>query len=388
MDASADLPNLGDMIDDAVTEVAEEAAESFLKEEEAGNGPQPQEPQDEKNVASEPRMDPVVTQEGGIPPLDISMFTKHPRKRVRRAGKRSVAKIAKFEQNQDTCVGSGGEEANVSLEGEEFANDVTPQTVAPVVSTKHDEKWNERFDRLLEYKAKYGNTLVPQYYQDDSRLGRWVHYQRVEYWIFQETGQAKITKERISRLNAIGFEWDPQKAIWELMFNKLKKFKEIVGHCRVPKGYNKDPELANWVRNQRLEEANLRKGKKSRMTPERYTKLTELGFVWSVPVPARSKAKKTNGKEKATAGAVEVVKVETAVTEETGVVREEAAPTEEAGVVKKEAAPTEETGIVKEEAAPTEETGVIKEETAPIEISGEAGAQNDADGEDLTHVEL
>ena len=55
------------------------------------------------------------------------------------------------------------------------------------------------------------------------RLGRWVHYQRVEYWIFQQKGSAKITEERIARLNAIGFEWDPQKAQWEKMFAKLKE---------------------------------------------------------------------------------------------------------------------------------------------------------------------
>lgn len=55
------------------------------------------------------------------------------------------------------------------------------------------------------------------------RLGRWVHYQRVEYWIFQEKGTAKITEERIARLDQIGFEWDPQKAQWEKMFAKLKE---------------------------------------------------------------------------------------------------------------------------------------------------------------------
>lgn len=46
-------------------------------------------------------------------------------------------------------------------------------------------------------------------------------------------------------------------------------------------GYTRDPELANWVRNQRLEHANMAKGKKSRMTPERFKLLDDLGFRWS-----------------------------------------------------------------------------------------------------------
>jgi hypothetical protein len=33
----------------------------------------------------------------------------------------------------------------------------------------------------------------------------------------------------------MGFEWDPQKAQWNMLFDKLVKFKEEVGHCKVPK---------------------------------------------------------------------------------------------------------------------------------------------------------
>ena len=48
-------------------------------------------------------------------------------------------------------------------------------------------------------------------------------------------GTGKITPDRISRLDAMGFEWDPQKAQWNIMFDKLQKFKEDTGHCKVPK---------------------------------------------------------------------------------------------------------------------------------------------------------
>ena len=64
------------------------------------------------------------------------------------------------------------------------------------------------------------------------RLGRWVHYQRVEYWLLQQAEPAKITEERILRLEAIDFEWDPQKAKWEQMFEKLKLVRTIaIEYC-------------------------------------------------------------------------------------------------------------------------------------------------------------
>ena len=75
--------------------------------------------------------------------------------------------------------------------------------------------------------------------------------------MYQTTGKGKISPERIARLDAIGFEWDPQRARWNIMYQKLLQFCNEHGHCRVPKGYHRDTELANWVRNQRLEYANL-----------------------------------------------------------------------------------------------------------------------------------
>jgi hypothetical protein len=71
------------------------------------------------------------------------------------------------------------------------------------------------------------------------------------------------------------------------MFQKLQEFAKDNKHCKVPKGYLKDPELANWVRNQRLEYANLKRNKKTRMTTDRVDRLNEMGFKWSTAVPFR-----------------------------------------------------------------------------------------------------
>jgi hypothetical protein len=174
--------------------------------------------------------------------------SNQPKKRNRRVGQYGANKVAKLEEEDMTP----GDAEDPAEEPPEVENETAPTegpTPAEVeaaagtavamaaegegadqgnsnlsrVVTKHDEKWNGRYDQLLEYKAKNGHTMVPQCYHDDPRLGRWVHYQRVEYWIYQQSGSAKITKERIARLNAIGFEWDPQKVQWDMMFDKLKQ---------------------------------------------------------------------------------------------------------------------------------------------------------------------
>ena len=151
-------------------------------------------------------------------------------------------------------------------------------------TTKHDEKWNEMFYKLQDYKTMHGHCLVPQNHQPDIKLGRWVHYQRVEFWLYQQRGQGKITAARIQVLERAGFEWDPQRAQWNILYERLAAFKRMHGHCQVPKGFKQDKELANWVRNQRLEYTNKLRGKKNRMTEDRQVRLEALGFKWSAAI--------------------------------------------------------------------------------------------------------
>ena len=112
----------------------------------------------------------------------------------------------------------------------------------------------------------------------------------MEYWIFQQKGKAKINADRIRLLDAIGFEWDPQRVQWQAMYDKLALFVRKHGHAKVPKGYSEDKELANWVRNQRLEHRNWEQQKRSRMTPERFNMLDKLGFIWSQSTAAAAAA--------------------------------------------------------------------------------------------------
>ena len=145
-------------------------------------------------------------------------------------------------------------------------------------TNRHDEKWNEMLLKLLAYKAKHHSCMVPQQYEKDTKLGRWVHYQRVEYWQFLQEGCGKISQCRIDKLESIGFEWDPQRCKWNTMFRRLVDFRSKYGHCNVPKDYAKDLELSYWLRNQRFEYANRVNKGKSRLTDERLECLKHIGL--------------------------------------------------------------------------------------------------------------
>lgn len=70
---------------------------------------------------------------------------------------------------------------------------------------------------------------------------------------------ARLTEERLRRLEFIGFEWKVRNKMkryydkqWQEMFDHLLQFKAVNGHTMVPKRYPDNPRLANWVHTQRV----------------------------------------------------------------------------------------------------------------------------------------
>ena len=47
-----------------------------------------------------------------------------------------------------------------------------------------------------------------------------------------------LSKERIARLDAIGFDFDPFTTQWEEKYLSLVTFKNKHDHCNVPKRFN------------------------------------------------------------------------------------------------------------------------------------------------------
>lgn len=65
-------------------------------------------------------------------------------------------------------------------------------------------KWNRNFENLKLFKAEFGNTRVPR---SHGKLGIWVMSQRAQYWKYVRGQRSQMTKERISALSDIGFDW-------------------------------------------------------------------------------------------------------------------------------------------------------------------------------------
>ena len=150
---------------------------------------------------------------------------------------------------------------------------------------RNDDKWLSRLAQLKEYKREYGNTLVPStLIRDDGNkyreLAMWVVEQRTQYRLLKEGKQhSRLSDDRMSKLNEIGFIWSAQEAAWEESFADLVEFKATHGHTDVPKFWH-NSHLYNFVRNQRTFHKEYKKGKITHMTEERIQRLENMGFLW------------------------------------------------------------------------------------------------------------
>ena len=128
--------------------------------------------------------------------------------------------------------------------------------------------WDERYGQLIAYKQTHGDCNVPAQWKDDSKLGRWCSHQRSIY------NSNKLSPDRITRLEQLGFVWDPLAAAWEEMFAALATYKQIHGDCNVPRTWHDNPALGIWCGNQRPNY------KSNKLSPDRIVRLEQLGFVW------------------------------------------------------------------------------------------------------------
>ncbi len=131
---------------------------------------------------------------------------------------------------------------------------------------KATASWEAMFQALVAFKENQGHCGVPQGWRGNPQLATWVHNQRAR--------KGRLSEERVARLEALGFEWDPARADWEEMFQALVAFKENQGHCGVPAKRSENPQLGTWVSTRRRD---FRKG---RLSEERVVRLEALGFEW------------------------------------------------------------------------------------------------------------
>jgi len=188
--------------------------------------------------------------------------------------KKQRTEYKKFKKNGKSQITSERIELLESIDFEWVSQNKVGQT--------NESAWNKRFNELKAYKEKYGRTNVPNKYEENKELGRWVSNQRTEYKKFKKNGKAKITKERIEMLNSIDFEWVAQndESLWNRRFTELKDYKEKFGDTKVPYDFKDNIQLGQWVSTQRYQCKIYKKNGKAFITPERIQMLNSIGFQW------------------------------------------------------------------------------------------------------------
>lgn len=77
-------------------------------------------------------------------------------------------------------------------------------------------------------------------------------------------------------------ETNVNHGVWFIRYQQLVKHKSNFGHTRVPKRYEANPSLGNWVNKQRQQYQNYQLGKKPcSLTEQRIQLLNQLGFCWN-----------------------------------------------------------------------------------------------------------
>jgi hypothetical protein len=128
--------------------------------------------------------------------------------------------------------------------------------------------WEEGFVHLRDYLEKQNHCYVPALYKspDGYPLGTWVSFQRVS--------KDKLSNERLARLDALGFDWNPSATVWREGIKYLEAYANEHKDCLVPTYYKTGDgyQLGTWV-------TNIRK-RRDTLTPEKIAQLDALGLEW------------------------------------------------------------------------------------------------------------
>ena len=152
-----------------------------------------------------------------------------------------------------------------------------PERIAQLDKLKFDwnalaTQWEEGFGHLQAFVKKYKHCRVAKQYKspDGYGLGSWVSIQRVD--------RDQLSRERMARLEKLGFDWKPRASKWEEGLEHLQAFVKKYKHCRVGYQYQSldGYPLGRWTTKQRAN--------KDQLLSERKARLEKLKFDWDPTV--------------------------------------------------------------------------------------------------------
>jgi len=130
--------------------------------------------------------------------------------------------------------------------------------------------WADRLARLRRFIEKQGHAHVPRSC-DDKKLVAFVDNIR------DRKRRGKLNRREISELRAVGFVFSPNREVsprWRALYEELKAYYEAHGDSHVPRYYEKNQPLAEFVAQQR------QRGRKGLLLAEHIKLLDDLDFRW------------------------------------------------------------------------------------------------------------
>ena len=85
-------------------------------------------------------------------------------------------------------------------------------TPDPNLSAESEASWEAHFSKLQAYQESHGNFDVPME-STTLKLAKWARVQRNQYNLRATKRKSFMTKERIEKLDGIGFDWDGPRKI-------------------------------------------------------------------------------------------------------------------------------------------------------------------------------
>lgn len=143
-----------------------------------------------------------------------------------------------------------------------------------------DVLWYTQYQKLIEFKHKFGHCCVPITFIEDEVLARWVKRQRYQCKRYREGNLSATCTWRIQLLDSIGFIWNAHAIAWQEKFNDTKAYAQAYGHCNIASCDPSHARLSTWVKCQRRQYKLFMDGQTSNMTYDRIAALNSIGFVW------------------------------------------------------------------------------------------------------------
>lgn len=133
----------------------------------------------------------------------------------------------------------------------------------------YDHDWDVHFQEFKKFKKKFGHCRVSRVTPEYERLAEWTSFQRTL------RNRKRLAPERELKLDKLGFVWNLKEDFWERNLKVLIRYYKSYGHCNVPKGWPKNPNIGNWLSVIRRRKRNLTRGQ--------IAELNKMNIEWDPP---------------------------------------------------------------------------------------------------------